>query len=398
MQTKIEPNTVNVDDDEIDLRLQLAKLWHSRKLILGGALVIAALALSFNEFFSGYKSESFLRVSGLNPVNYKRLQPMILNADRFQAFAAETHIDDQAAKSLALLLDSPEVFAKTATMVYSTTPKDAKDYVLDKDNSASFLGMQIATRSSSPEAAKNLNTTIAEYFVDSLMMADLRDWISSKAVDHEQQALTLKNQVIDVTRKIVESQQKLEALKGIVKRYPDTARMEVRQVLSLEKGGDRFMSPMAQIVAVESFVVDAQQELITLKRKQRQLDLAYDFYNGAFTSLDKTQSGKQLFASLLASKNDVLKKILPADEVAVETVNSISLDLESRRKIYFQEFRFISSPSLPTQKERKSRLLVLVGAGVGGFFFMVIFSLLLGWWRQNRAFLTAPHRELDTIG
>ena len=396
-----ESSASAIDDDVIDLRLLLAKLWRSRKLIIGGTLLIAAAAIGINELSATYKSEGFLRVTGLNPVNYKRLQPVVLNVERFRAYAAEASVDEKLAKSIEGFLGSPEKFARAATLLYSTTAKDAKEYLnvsdTDKDRAA-FLGLQIDTRGSSPQEAKDLNIRIADYFIDSLLITDLNEWVNSKVQDREQQSLSMNNQIIETTRKISDSERKIEALKLIVKRYPDAGRMDLRQVVSLDKGGERFMSPMAQIVANEASVVDWRQDVLTLQRKLKQIDIASAFYSRAAQSLTKTQSGKRLFTNLLSIQNEVFAKKGLTDEVTIETENLISMELESRRRTYFQDFRFISAPTMPDKEERKSRLLVLLSASIGGLIFMAIFSLFASWWGQSKSFVTTDHKEFEAIG
>ena len=67
-------------------------------------------------------------------------------------------------------------------------------------------------------------------------------------------------------------------------------------------------------------------------------------------------------------------------------------------KIYFQDFRFISAPTMPDKEERKSRLLVLLSASIGGLIFMAIFSLFASWWGQSKSFVTTDHKEFEAIG
>ena len=156
-------------------------------------------------------------------------------------------------------------------------------------------------------------------------------------------------------------------------------------MLSVDKGSERFMSPMAQIVASETSLIDARQDLLTLERKLRQLDVSHAYFVRASEFLGKTHSGKKLFEYLVNSQEDIFKSIAANDDIAAEIVNDITLALETRRKNYFQDFRYISGPTLPDKKERKSRVLIVAGAGVGGLFFMSIFALLAIWWRQNKS-------------
>ena len=398
-QHSVNPTGTMFDDDEIDVRKLLAKMWQFRKIILGGTLIIVVLAIAMNEYRARYQSQGFFRVSGVNPVNYKRYQSAIMNPERFRAYASEAGIADERSITYlsGLFASKPDEFSKVAALVYSVTPKDAKEYMLnadkDRDNGA-FLGLQLNVQSTDRNQAKNLNYLIANYFVDSIMFTEMSDWVDSKTWEREAQSFSLKNKVIKTTREISEAELKLVALKLMLKRNPDASRMEVRQVLTLEKGGERFLSPVAQIVATETQILEAKLELSTLLRKQKQLDIAHEYFKRASTLTSKTSSGKILFEKLAVAKTDIFKNADASDEVIAEVSNDIAVELETRRKTYFQDFRFISGPTLPEKKEKIRVPLVIAGSAALGFFFMSILCLFISWWLQNGKLITANNNDL----
>lgn len=379
------------DEDEIDLRLLLARIWRWRKFILTGTLFIVAVAFILNEYSGKYQSEGYLKIINLTPASYRVYQPTFLNRDRFRAYAAELGLKDSQAVDFVegLLSAPPEVFEKFASFTRSVTPKDSKDNIIGKGQDAGtiYLGIELKIPGANPELAQTRSKIFAEYFVDSIMYADLIAWIDGAVLTREAASYSNKLATIRVKRGIDETEKRLDALRSLVKRYPDAARMEVRQVLSIERGGERFLSPVAQIVAAESSIVDARIELVALLRKQKQIDLTHEFYKQAAEVKATTNSGRELLKKLLVLKDGIFKNISATDEVGMEVLNETSLDLEQRQVGYTTGFKFLSGPTLPEKKNRKNPLLITLGAAAGGVFFMIILGLLVSWWRQNRRFI-----------
>lgn len=380
------------DEDEIDLRLLLARIWKLRKFILAGTLIMVAIAIMANEFFAKYQSEGYLKINNLTPAAYRIYQPTFLNRDRFRAYAAEVGLKDSQSVDFVegLLSLPPEIFDKFASFTRSVTPKDSKDNIIGKEKEANtvYLGIELKIPGATPEMAQVRSKIFSEYFVDSIIYADLVSWIDSAVLTREADSYSNKLATIRVKRGIDETEKRLDAMRSLVKRYPDASRMEVRQVLSIEKGGERFLSPVAQIVAAESSIVDARIELVALLRKQKQIDLTHEFYKQAAAVRVTTNSGRELLKRLRVLKEGVFKNLPAEDEVGMEVVNEISLDLEQRQVSYTTGFKFLSGPTLPEKKTRKSPLLITLGTGAGGMFLMIILALLMSWWRQNGKFIT----------
>ena len=391
------------DEDEIDLRLVAARIWNWRKFIVTGTVIVVAIALMANEFFSKYQSEGYLKVNNINPIAFRSYQPTFLNIDRFQAYATEVGLKDkQSVDFVAGVLSSPpEIFDKFASFVRSVTPKDSKDNIIakdkdkdkDKEIATVYLGLELKIPGPSPEIAQQRSQLFAEYFVDSVLYVDLTNWIDAAILSQEADSYTNRLETLKIRRDIADTEKRLEGLRTVVKRYPDAARMDIRQVLSIDKGSERFLSPVAQIVAAESSIVDGTIKLASLLRKQKQIDMAYAFYQQVVGAKATTNSGRELLKRVIVLKDGSFKNIAASDEVEVVVVNEISHEIESRKINYATNFKFLVGPTLPEAKIKKSALLVALAAGAGGMFSMVILAFLISWWRKNRRFITEEGSE-----
>ena len=411
---------MHADEDEIDLRLVFARIWKMRKLVLTGTLIIVLIAFVANEFFAKYQSVGYFKINNITPTAYRLYQPTVLNADRFRAYAAEAGLKGGESVSFVarLLSLSPELFDQYASVVRSITPKDSKENIIakgkdkDPDVGTVFIGMELKIPGPSPEAAQLSSQIFAEYFTDSIIYSDLLAWLDSAGQAREAAAYSNKLDTIKAQRSIDEANMRLDALRSLAKRFPDHMRTEVMQVISVNEhaesyvppyaaGGkddgrrrgslekfERFLSPVAQIVAAESLITDEKIDLVKLLRKQKQGDLAYEFYKQAAAIKTTTNSGRELLKKLGVLKDAVSKNVLISDEASMEVINEISHELEQRQFGYSSGFKFLSGPTLPDGKSKKNPLVIVFIAGAVGLALMIILALLISWWRQNGKFIT----------
>ena len=71
-----------------------------------------------------------------------------------------------------------------------------------------------------------------------------------------------------------------EDMKAILARYPDAARMDSRQIVSVNpsEGGERYLSPLAQLVGAESAISQRREMIRRWQRELRQKAILAQFY------------------------------------------------------------------------------------------------------------------------
>ena len=417
---------MHADEDEIDLRLVFARIWKMRKLVLTGTAIIVLIAFMANEFLAKYQSVGHFKINNITPTAYRLYQPAVFNADRFRAYAAERVLkDSESVAFVARLVSlSPEGFEQYASVVRSITPKDSKDNVMAKGKDREtevgtvFIGLDFKIPGPSPETAQLRSQIFSEYFSDSIIYADLLNWLDSATQVREIAAYSNRADTIKSKRSIEEATKRLVALELINKRFPGAGRMEVKQVLSVDLFGqkgaqdvavdndgalrrvprERMMSPVQQMISTESLILDERMGLVTLIRKQKQSDLAYEFYKQAAAIKATTVSGRDLLKKLSALKEEISKNISASDDASVEVLNEISHELEQRQFSYASGFKFLSGPTLPDGKSKKNPLVIVFIAGAVGLAFMIILALFMSWWRENRKSITEGDSPIASVG
>jgi hypothetical protein len=407
------------DEDYVDLQPLLAQMWKARKFILIGTVSIVVIAFLTNEFLGKYWSEGHVRINNISPASYSVFQPVFSDVSRFKAYVVKEGVNDrESAMFIEGLLSLPfEKLERYVSIAKSMNLKGGKSnaVVKGKDNESEsepvFMGMDLKFPGPSPAAAQLRGRLFLEYFADSFIYADLLKWLDSIGSDREAAAYSAKLDAMKILRRIDEENIRLVALRSLTKRFPEALRMGPSPWISVEvkneipgalksgvdgdvqrrlqvEGLERFLPPAAQIIATEIAIMDGEIDLLKLQRKQNQSDLVQKFYDQAVAIGARTSSGREYLKELIVLKDVFSRDILTSDAVGMEVVNGISYELEQRQFRYAAGFKFLSGPSLPEGRNKKSPLLIVLGAGVGGMFFMVVLALVMSWWRRNAGVLT----------
>jgi hypothetical protein len=402
---------VRDDEDYIDLRPILTKIWEARKLILVGTVLFVVAALLANEFLGRYWSEGRVKIIGVSPTAYKGFQNTFSNVSRFRAYVKREGVSDENTATFVeeLLSLPPEQLERYASIAKPISPKDtSKDNELEFG--AVFVGMDLRFPGPSPDAAQLRSRLFADYFADTFIYADLLKWVESMGSDKLATAYSIKLETMKIHRSIDEQKMRLAALRSLTERFPEALRMGSSPVISVDvknevpgatksdgdgvgrrrtpgEGFERFLSPVVQMVAAESAIIDGEIDLLKLQRKQKRSDLSYRFYKRAMAIDATTKAGRDYLKELTTLAADFSREISASDTVGMEFVNEISYELEQRQYRYVTGFKFLSGPSLPEGRNKKNPLLIILGAGAGGMFVMVVFALLTSWWRKNAKFL-----------
>lgn len=407
------------NEDDIDLWPFFLQVYRARKFILVGVSIIVTIALLANEFFGKYWSEGHFKIGNISQAAYKDFLPILMNVDLFRVYAVKEGVTNK--ESIAFiegLISSPsEQLDQYVSIAKSMSSKDDKENISAKGKmnepevDSSFSVMNLKMPGPSPEAAQLRSRLFSEYFADTYIYVNLLRWLDSVKSDLEAAAYSDKLEAIEIQHNIDEANMRLVALRSLTRRVPEALRVESCQLISVEvqndmsdapksgggkdgrrriQGGkfERFLSPVAQIVAAESMILDGKIDLLRLQHKQKQGDLAHEFYKQAAAIGEATSSGREFIDKLIAVKDVFSRTMSKNDAGNLEVVNGIFHELEQHQLRYASDFKFLSNPTLPKGKVKKSLLFIIFGAGAGGMFFMIALTLLMSWVQKNTEPLT----------
>lgn len=158
--------------------------------------------------------------------------------------------------------------------------------------------------------------------------------------------------------------QRIADLREIIARHPDAGAAESRQIVSLEKGTERFLSPAAQLVAAEIQIADLKLAKAQRERERVASELKRKYYCDAEAALKQAVSGRKLLAELQNLQSAAFQGRDRAADIVEQTWNELDLERERWKNTYITGMRFVTPPEGTEMRERKPE--VAPGVALGG--------------------------------
>lgn len=389
-------------DDEIDLRQLVKVLWQQKSLILGAGILGTALGLGGSLLSTQYVTEAllltppaFTAIDGdptkqklLGAADYKRYESALFSGSRLEEFlrvsAQADTADGQRLQKIALRRDGLRDSVKPE---FALTDKDQKAFGIkpNSEEQNALLGMRLRYADGERSSGTPLNL-LAEYVREVIIKVDVADSALKNCATYATRAQELRNQQLEYDFAIRQEAQRINGLRDIIARNPNVGATETRQIVSLEKGTERFLSPAAQLVAAEIQVADLKLAEARRERERIASELKHKYYCDAEAALKQPVTGRSLLADLRNIQVAAFEGRDRTTDIVEQTWNELELERERWNNIYLSGMRFVAPPEGTEVRERKPSLaLGLVLGGVLGGMLGVMLALVRGWWRGEGA-------------
>lgn len=390
--------------EEINFTKIFAIFWRQRKLIFFGTLAITLFAAALSFFIpKTYRSEAFYQLGnperkivknmegkdliGFPITLYKKSTPEIFNSNRLYLFAKERRFfSEKDLKKVKANFQTAADIEKWITPVFAFSKEDLlKMAKLPNGGPNLVLGLSLCYETDSPQKALNFVRFFGEFIRDCLLHAVLYNYIKDEYIKVISELSENENAGIDLQFLILQNVKKMLDIKTILTKYPEAKKIDSGQVVSIQEGGFRFLTPITQLVGIESILADQRRELARLEREKEILHIRKEYFSKSNASLNQTdQCGEFIFSQLKAIKSDVFKNKDFSKGPTKVVFNNLNIDLQTFDLAFFTNCRFISGPTLPTRhiKPRKSAIIILTC--FLSFFFFIVLALVLHWWQGNK--------------
>lgn len=383
--TNGHPLRTHVEGDTIDFGQLAHAIWRRKAIIV--ALTVSGALLGFGASVLGtqYVSEGLLLMPRVSVAEYKRYEVALANEPRVEGFLKlRDRGGDHVADLLRETIHDPSRLAEAVRPEFSFTDRDAKQFGIKVDEPGALVGarLKLQQREKTTEAPVLL---LAEYVRDTVIKVDMESNILMWCLEYQTREQELRNDQLDSEFYIKQQQIKVSNLRDIIARIPSAATIDGRQVVSLEHGGERFLSPVAQLVGSEIVIADLEIEQVKRDRERVAAGLKKEYYCQARAMLETPISArafltglKQLHAELFAGQ-DMTVNILE------QTSNALDLQRTKWNNNYLSQMRFVASPDGAQVRVRKPGR--VIGVVVGTFLGLlagVALAIFLSWWRRNR--------------
>jgi rRNA-processing protein FCF1 len=363
------------------------------KTLLGGALAGLVLAVLGWLAVGKYTAESVMvnnKVSGnaitvggkpvldasraIDLISWRSLSQSLPN---LASELLDKGVVPEAERSQMGAMSNPAWWGSSVKPTFSLSKADAKELAviskeMQESGSADILNLVVKTRGGS-EAAAAANAKVATDFI---MQGGAYLSVREAVNRYESQVLTVDS---DLQKKITDREVELRFMRERAKRledlrtrFPGNVVVGSQQVVDLKDSNAKYMPISTQIVAVQSDINAAQEDLARMRDKLAQSALLRAFVTKAQEETGKLHNGFALIDQLLKIVDGLRTAASQDDENAQLVLNTLQADLVKARTFYTKGLEIRLAPSVTPP----ALALPLVGGLLLGGFAMLVFLLL----------------------
>ena len=301
---------------------------------------------------------------------WRQIEPILLDKALTQSNLEKnlTDSDDIERQQLARRFSSREFWRNTVRYRSALRRDDIQEAPSVDLLNASTLGLELSIRASNDDQANRLQQAIISQIREAIVLEGARRLI------HDWQNLIIEKRpklqlhLLDKQLATQLNRNRIEDMQQLLTHYPELREIERSTLVSVQDGGGRYLSPLAQIVALESTI---SEDASLIKRTEYELE-RLGFYEQVISNADESlahiHSGYDLAQQLTARANQLQQSnaaSLAATEVRLDVLNQIQSLLSKPQLLQLK-----ASTDLPTTPINSRRPLI-VGVGV---FILVFFA------------------------
>ncbi len=389
------------NEDEIDLVSLFLIIWKRRKLIVLGTLGITFLAAIYSFMLpKGYLSTGFyqLGVDGMPNAKFKNSLTLFYDPDRLEIFANHEKKFTLWEK-INESFKTSENIKKRIKPIFTHTKEDVREIGnLPSDQKNVVIGVDLSYEADISRNAHDVVSFLGDYMRNCLNYIKVFNYIQDGYNNADSELAKNENGIIANQFQLLQYTNKAIDIQAIVKKYPESARIEDRQLVSIQEGGYHYLSPVTQLVGIESNLADVRRGLADLERAKEKLMLYKEFFSNCMSMMEKAdKNGDFLLSQLPIIKNDLFKNKDLNKDTTKEVFNNISIDIQGFERININN-RFISGPSIPEKHIKPNKRVIVMVTFFASFFLLVMMTFILEWWQKNKEIIQAFNSKQLGVG
>jgi hypothetical protein len=270
--------------------------------------------------------------------------------------------------------------------------QDAKDFgeLTKVDKAASLVGYSLMATAGSAEEAQSQIRLQSDYVLDASLKEILLARHESALVRQKAAAVSTAASNTNHLHNIQILEKRLEQLRRISLAYPTVNRSEARQVISLDKSGERYMPLPSQMAAVETEIMSIREAISNSERGLLQSQSEGEMLSAQGKLVVAAKSGKDLLTALSA---DIAARIdLAREEHQKALFLGHANEIAGLKARYIDLPRFITEPELPMSPTRSPKLITFLFALLG-----LIVGLAYQFRVQLKLFIAGLIRDEDSV-
>ncbi len=330
MHTKSSvPSTAHYPD-EISLTEATLKIWTFyrgfARLLFPAALLTALAAAAWVSFRPVYAVTAILDAPQLSLNEWRTFSPLLADKALVQAsLSAMTSLEDRERQTLEKNFLTPAFWESRIQYKTALRRDDIKETPNADPKKSDTLGLEISITASDEKAAAQRFEAMANHIRQTMIHHRLTNYLQEQrqtmARKRDETAIELIRQQFAVDL----SEQRIADMQKLLKTYPELRRMDTTTVVSVESGGGKYLSPLAQIVALEATISEANASMRAVRRQQEEMALRGRFLAEIGTPPPLT--GKDLAAWLNERKKTLFASTDQQSQITQEVSHDLDLHL-----------------------------------------------------------------------
>ena len=308
-----------------------------KRLLIGSALGLL-LGITFWGCFAGYKADLLLSnkltTNTSNTSNASEFNSSLdfvswqLLVKKLPTFAMKLEANSNAPGSYGNLT-SAIWWSKNVVPMYVLSKVDLKELSSNpKILEASNLILAISITDTAP-TAKTVQSNLldAAHFIHigGAYLA-IEALLASYEMRINQESAQINSQILDTQIKVDDLLREIANLENLRKKFPQVAGLTM-QISQLKVEDVKFLPITTQLVALNSTLLNAQENLITLRHSQDELVLLGQFLAKAKELSNNNFDGLKLFESLMAIESEIRRGLKKSSFFQERILAKIRLDL-----------------------------------------------------------------------
>lgn len=229
----------------------------------------------------------------------------------FAAHASQKHLQayiesreiarSDAVGRLLVMAEKPGFWDQAMRPVLPFSRRDQREFGELKDvASAPLLGVALTVDAASEATAGELINVFGGFVANALFRERIQTWALAGLANAVTREKALQADVLRAELDLQLLEKRIAEMKAVLAKYPDAARMENRQVVNINpnEGGERFLSPLAQLVGFESTVSQQRERIARTQRELRQVRLLAAYFSEAVPRAEASAAVESLLPVL----------------------------------------------------------------------------------------------------
>jgi hypothetical protein len=272
-----------------------------------------------------------------------------------------------AAEALVRQAGSASFWEAAAVPILPFSRRDQKEFGDIKDApAAALLGLELVAVAPTASMAEEMLSILAGYYTNAVLRERVRAWILAGKLDSQSPQKGLQADILRAELDIELYARRAEDMKAVLARHPDAARMDARQVVSVNaaEGGERYLSPLAQLVGAESAISQRREMIRRWQRESKQKQVLAEYFAGAELLVDQESNVTKLLPALKSLSSRTFASIDPAPEWRREAALRVDGALENF-EVMRGQFGVRNGIRISGASGRSPVRLGLMAAGIG---------------------------------